>query len=168
MTIVIDADIARSSGDGNNRSQVSTDCHLYLKSVEDCRHSAAFDSRLAEEWDKHQSGYARKWRYGMLSRDKIAFSDEKTYHISKALESQAIDEFIRNIITKDIHLAEIAIQFDFVIATKDKKFIRAIFQNCLDIPVISQLYWHSPECHTQVNSPNLKNDRRLTNVECHL
>ena len=70
--LVIDASIARAAGEVSMHP-TSRDCREFLQAVLRLAHRMAMTARIQEEWNKHQSNFARRWRTAMVARRRIDF-----------------------------------------------------------------------------------------------
>jgi hypothetical protein len=68
--LVIDAPIARAAGD-ESMNPASRNCRELLQTVLQVCHRMAFTIKIQEEWNRHQSGFARTWRKAMMARKQI-------------------------------------------------------------------------------------------------
>lgn len=140
MDLVIDADIARSSG--LTVHPVSSTSRNLLDSILNSSHNASFCRILLDEWNKHQSAYTRKWRVSMYSRKKIkniVHEDAVKIRLEQLPESKE-----RNIALKDSHLIDIALLTDKIIFSNDLN-AKNSFSNLLkNDGFMNEVYWLSP------------------------
>lgn len=144
-TLVIDASIARAAGGENSKHPDSTHAREFLNTVLDVCHKIAMTPAIQEEWNKHQSNYARKWRSTMVARKKL---------VNRAVpENQALRESIENLATgennkaamlKDCHLLEAAMVFDERITSSDDKAGNLFREASAHITGIRHLLWINP------------------------
>ena len=80
--LVIDASIARAAGDTSNHP-TSRNCCDFLQAVLKVCHRMAMTDPLREEWNKHQSRFARTWRVSMMARRKVVFLTIPAHHSLK-------------------------------------------------------------------------------------
>lgn len=71
ISIVIDADIARSSG--TSEHPVSSGSRALLDSVTKNGHKIVICPKLMNEWKNHRSLFARKWLASMIAKRKVKF-----------------------------------------------------------------------------------------------
>ena len=72
--LVIDSSIARAAGDTSNHP-TARNCCDFLQAVLDVCHRIALTDPLRDEWNKHQSRFARTWRVSMMANIHfVAFS----------------------------------------------------------------------------------------------
>jgi len=68
--LVIDASVARAAGDVS-MNPTSRNCREFLQTVLQICHRMALTAPIQEEWNRHQSRFARDWRTSMVARKKI-------------------------------------------------------------------------------------------------
>lgn len=122
IEIVIDADVARSSGLTEN--PVSSSCRKLLDLVKDNGHNAVYCSKLKEEWNVHQSKYFSDWFTLMFSKNRI----KKIKHqnkIHETIKSSNTCDNTKKIALKDSHLLDIALLTSKSIASKDENAKKA-------------------------------------------
>jgi hypothetical protein len=144
--LVIDASVAQSAGPEDATHPTATNCREFLMAVMEICHRMVFTAAIKDEWDEHQSGFARKWRRSMFARKKIEAVDvaeDKTLrkHLGKVATSQEHkDEML-----KDAHLIEAARATGMRIIALDDA-ARRYFQKAA--PAVSQLAtvcWVNPD-----------------------
>jgi len=67
--LVVDASVMRSAG-GRMQSRSAT-CSQVLDAIFNICHRVAVSSEITEEWNQHQSNFARKWRRSMVAKKKL-------------------------------------------------------------------------------------------------
>ena len=77
--LVIDASIARAAGD-LSKHPTSRNCCEFLQAVLDLCHRMVLTPPIREEWNKHRSRFASKWRVSMMARKKIEFCEVAAHH----------------------------------------------------------------------------------------
>lgn len=138
LSIVIDADIARSSGTSVHPTSSSSRC--FLENVSKNGHKAVVCPLLMSEWKKHRSLFAKKWLASMIARKKVHFiKPEDQDRINQLIESNISDLNKRTIATKDAHLINAALLADKVVASNDDT-ARGVFcdlsDNCGDVRAV--------------------------------
>jgi hypothetical protein len=115
-SVIIDADIARSSG--TTEHPISSSSRALLESVSKNGHKTAMCPTLLAEWRKHRSLFAKKWLASMIAKKKVSFiTPEK---ITGTLISNRINEARKiSIALKDAHLIDGALATDQIIASND-------------------------------------------------
>lgn len=116
LSFVIDADIARSSG--NSEHPVSSGSRMLLENVAKNGHKTAMCQTLMQEWRKHKSIFATKWLASMFARKKVIII--KHNNSTKNLVEQNISSVKeQKIALKDSHLIDAALAADKIIASND-------------------------------------------------
>jgi hypothetical protein len=84
-------------------------CRDFLLVAQDVCHHVAFTPAIEEEWNRHQSGFARRWRRSMFARKKVDRTDcPPDIAFRQALEKAASSEKQKQAMLKDAHLIEAA------------------------------------------------------------
>ena len=78
--LVIDASIARSCGAPNATFPTSKNCRDFLNAVLTICHRMVLTDDIKEEWDKHQSIYAKKWRSSMVAKRKVEYRADVAFN----------------------------------------------------------------------------------------
>ena len=119
--LVVDASILHSAGVREGYSAV---CMSLLNAILTICHRAVITQDILEEWNKHQSSLAKKWRASMVGRRKLIkldhvdrnfFDDQVTQNVP------AGDVKKKRELLKDIHLLAAAYQADKLLLTADVK-----------------------------------------------
>lgn len=117
--LVIDASVASAAGQTMHpRSFRSRE---FLSEVLKISHRAVMTPTLTQEWDRHQSLFALRWRAEMRTQDKIidlaGVEDEQ-------LRRQVV---ISAAVEKDLHLIEAALATDKTIVSLDDRAAAQLF-----------------------------------------
>ena len=115
-SIIIDADIARSSG--LSIHPVSSGSRALLETVAKNGHAAAICPTLMAEWKKHRSLFATKWLASMIAKKKVIFIKPEQQIIVE-IEAHLNDLKKKSIAEKDSHLIDAALASDKIIASND-------------------------------------------------
>ncbi|MEA5533324.1 hypothetical protein [Crocosphaera sp. XPORK-15E] len=143
--LVIDASIARSCGGENARHPTPKNCRDFLKAVLELDYSMVMTSELKQEWDKHQSTFARKWRVSMIAKKKFKYYENVTLdELRKQIEECAENYKKREAMWKDICLLEAAIITDKIVISLDEKVRQYFSEVSKDIPEIGIIIWLNP------------------------
>lgn len=124
--IVIDADVAQAAGE--TRHPVSSACRMTLEDIRKICHRVVMDKRILEEWQKHQSRFAKNWLASMRSKRKVVFVEmSEIQSLNAILETASLTEKQNKVALKDLHLIEVAMFSDLAIISLDKK-ARTVFE----------------------------------------
>lgn len=148
--LVIDACVARASGPPGSAHPTSSNCREFLEGVRRICHRMIFTDEIMHEWNKHQSGFARRWRVSMHARKKIEFIHaQRDEHLRKRIVNETRDEAISKIILKDTHLLEAAITTDRRIVSLETNSFGHLRSIAGEIKEIAQLTLVNPDDSAQ-------------------
>ena len=142
--LVIDASIAMAAGDVS-MNPTSRNCREFLQTILQICHLMALTVPIQEEWNRHQSRFARQWRKLMMARKKIELVEVPP---ERSLERRIIrtirDAPIAAIIEKDRRLIEAALVTDKRVASLDDQ-VRGHFKAHRDtLPEARSICWVNP------------------------
>lgn len=136
LSIVVDADIARSSG--KTEHPISSGSRALLEGVSSNGHKLTMCPSMMTEWKKHKSLFAKKWLSSMIAKKKVVFVNPVP-QVHDVINMGFIEETKVKIAEKDAHLVDAAIFSDRVIASNDDR-ARSVFcelsNNCGDLKTI--------------------------------
>lgn len=140
VKLVIDADIARSSG--LTEHPVSSGSRDMLDLVYTTASEAYFCRTLLDEWNKHQSKYTRMWRVKMYSakRIKIVRHTDATKQVLSLIPECAKQKAA----IKDSHLIDTSNASGKIIISNDDTARNAFSSLLAGNGLISGVYWMSP------------------------
>lgn len=147
--LVIDASIARASGGKGAVHPKAADTRNFLVTVLQICHKAVMTPAVRDEWDKHQSNFARKWRSSMVAKKKLLLVDvPENDEIRNQVTSANIGQKQKNAMLKDCHLLEAAIANDFRVISLDDT-VQELFKNELNFPEVNNVLWVNPTVEAQ-------------------
>lgn len=125
--LVIDASVAHASGGEEAIFPTSKNCRDFLKAVQTICHHVVMTTAVIEEWNNHQSHFARRWRRSMEARKKVvrvgAPADDD---LRNKIKRVASSDKAREAMLKDIHLIEAAKATDQTVIALDET-VRNLF-----------------------------------------
>lgn len=141
--IVIDASVLRAAGGENAIHPTSKHCRDVLYAVLTICHKAVLSDALREEWDAHQSKFAKIWRSSMQKRKKIIPLPvaEKLGIRNQVLDRHQASERNQEAALKDFHLIEAAIDTDRIVVSLDDTVRRIFAEACAGEDGLSQIIW---------------------------
>lgn len=146
---MIDASVARASGGQDAVHPKAAATRDFLVTVLQICHKAVMTPAVQEEWDKHQSNFARKWRSSMVAKKKLLLVEVPE---NDEIRNQVISENIRQkqkvAMLKDCHLLEAAIATDFRIVSLDDT-VQELFKRILNLPDVNTILWINPTIEAQ-------------------
>ncbi len=149
--LVIDASVARSAGEEGAIYPTSVHCRDFLLTVLATSHKFVMTLEIRDEWNKHQSEFARKWRSQMVAKRKFEFLDipvnaelwNKIYVIIETVtgsDKQQVE------MIKDLRLLEAAIATDKIIISLDDKTARRFFSRAaVQVDELKNIVWVNPD-----------------------
>jgi hypothetical protein len=106
---------------------------------------------IRDEWNKHQSEFARKWRSKMVAKRKFEFLDisvnaELWNKIYVILETVTGSDKQQVEMIKDLRLLEAAIATDKIIISLDDKTARRFFSRAaVQVDDLKNIVWVNPD-----------------------
>lgn len=143
--LVIDASIARAAGDVSLHP-TSRRCREFLTAVREHGHSLVMTNPIRDEWDRHQSRFARLWRTSMFARKQIRIVEVPS-HLS--LESRVArvvtDSVLVAIVDKDRRLIEAALVTEKRITSLDDRVRKHLEDHIDRLPEVRPICWVNPD-----------------------
>lgn len=150
LSFVVDADIARSSGETEH--PISSGSRKVLELISSGGHNLALCPTLRQEWKKHRSGFATRWMAAMVARKKVLFITPSP-EILEYIESEVADSNEKTIALKDAHLLDAAWEADKIIASNDDNARKAFCNIAEKKMTISEIIWlHGVRDHECIGS----------------
>ena len=144
--LVVDASVLRAAGSDQAVHPVPAHCRDTLKTILELSHRAAITDAILEEWNRHQSGFARRWRSSMYARGRItrvqAHSCENVHIATR--QSPTISENQIAAAAKDMHLVGAARSADRTIISYDNAAKSAFRKLTATTGMIADLLWIDP------------------------
>ena len=142
--LVIDASIARAAGDVSMHPS-SRDCREFLQAVLRICHRVAMTGPIREEWNKHQSRFARGWRTSMVARKKMEFvTVDPHLTLEKRIERAVVDAHLAAIIDKARRLIEAALVTEERVISLDDHVRRHLQDHVAQLPGVRSICWVNP------------------------
>ncbi len=143
--LVIDADVARSAGGKGATHPVSKSCRSCLEEVLRICHKVVMTDAIADEWDQHQSNFARGWRRQMVAKKKLDRINAPPNRILRnKIERAGLTENKQAAMIKDVHLIEAAGESDKTIISLDET-VRACFREiAASVGELRNIVWANP------------------------
>ncbi len=146
--LVIDASVAKASGDQQATYPTSVHCRDFLMTVQNCGHSIVMTSEIRKEWKDHKSRFALQWLRQMIARKQLKPIDDLPIdsELWTSIEKMAKGNNERAAMTKDILLLEAALETDRRIVYLDENTARKYFtQAAKTIPKLQKIVWVNPD-----------------------
>ena len=144
--LVIDTDVAQAAGSETATHPRAKHCRDFLQEVLLLGHSVVMTQEISNEWKRHRSSFARRWRVSMDARKKVyrvnAPVDEE---LRNKIEKTATNQDEIEDMQKDFHLLEAAWATDQTIISLEE-IIRQLFARAAQrVGEIRDIVWVNPE-----------------------
>lgn len=108
-------------------------------------HQLVMTDAITNEWNEHQSGFARRWRFEMTSRRRVLnVSVHAASTVRARVESTAASLKDREAISKDCLLIEAALEADRIVLSLDET-VRVLFARAtLKVVEMRDIVWVNP------------------------
>jgi len=145
--LVIDASVARSAGGEEATYPTSVHCRDFLKAVLDICHKVVMTPDIKEEWNKHESDFARGWRRRMVAKRKFEFLDiPVNEELWEKIDKIAWSDRQRAEMFKDLRLIEAAMATDKTVISLDDKTARKFFARAaVQVDELKDIVWVNPD-----------------------
>ena len=145
--LVIDADVACAAGGEDAVHPTSKSCREFLRSVLEVCHRLVVTDSLVAEWNSHQSNFARTWRAQMVARKKVVLYKQRSRRrLRSRVERTAATVSDVDILRKDFHLLESAMDRDNTIVSMDETVRSLLKTACASVAEIRDVIWVNPSC----------------------
>jgi hypothetical protein len=143
--LVIDASVARSVGKEHAIDPTSIYCREFLKAVRTICHQIVMTPEIGEEWQRHQSSFARQWLLSMTARRKVyRLGDVLDNDLRGRIEGVVSNERAAEAMRKDLRLIEAAIATDRIVISLDET-ARALFAAVVQsVGKLRNIVWVTP------------------------
>lgn len=144
--LVIDTDVAQASGSETATHPRAKHCRDFLQEVLLLGHSVVMTPEISDEWKRHRSGFARRWRVSMDARKKVYRIDAPIdEELRNKIEQTAAHENEIEVMQKDFHLLDAALATDQTIISLEE-IIRQLFARATQrVGEIRDIVWMNPD-----------------------
>ena len=144
--LVIDTDVAQAAGSEEATHPRAKHCRDFLQEVLLLGHSVVMTPEISNEWKRHRSSFARRWRVSMDARKKVHRVDAPANEeLRDKIEKTAVHENEIEVMQKDFHLLEAAWATDQTIISLEE-IIRQLFARASQhVGEIRDIVWVNPE-----------------------
>jgi len=133
--LVVDTNVARSAGESQH--PVSDACRQVMETMFNEQHQVVLSATQFMEWQKHQSGYSKRWLVRMKAKKLwCVLSPEPDSGLAARAKEIPCAEEVRQEILKDLHLLENALATDRVVLSMETNVFRlfATYKKALKVP----------------------------------
>jgi hypothetical protein len=145
--LVIDASIARSSGGKEATYPTSVHCRDFLQAILDICNRVVMTPDIREEWNKHQSNFARTWLRTMVAKKKVEYradiaADEELWNTIKSITAS---EKNCEAMLKDFRLIEAALATDKTVISLDDTVRKLFDKAAVQVGELRNVVWVNPD-----------------------
>ncbi len=145
--LVIDANVLGEAGNQPDPGSRGIAVRAFLGAVLGICHRVVLTPAIRDEWKRHASSFARKWRVSMEGRKKIIRLDAPEDARLRKQFARAIPvQRDKEAALKDVHLIEAARAADGIVASLDERARQIFASACEAIPDLASLTWVNPAC----------------------
>ena len=145
--LVIDADVAGACGNKTPPDPRAKRCRDFLNAVLFLSHHVVMTEKISDEWKRHASSFARRWRVSMDARRKVdlIINLPKDENLCAKIMGTAISEKQSENMEKDFHLLQAAIATDQTIVSRDETIRRLFARASQQVGEIRHVIWVNPD-----------------------
>ena len=143
--LVVDADVARAAGSTTAIHPLAINCRDFLIQLRLQNHQLVLSKELSEEWKRHQSRFARRWRLSMDARKRVVRTkNSEDNQLRNTITTTSSNNNEIEVMQKDIHLLEAALKTDMTVISLDQT-VRTLFAKASQqVSVIRMIIWVNP------------------------
>lgn len=133
--LVVDTNVARSASE--NAHPTSNACRQVLDAMFDAQDQVVLSATQFREWQKHQSGYSKRWLVRMKAKRLwCVLTPEPNSGLAARAKKIACTEEVRQEILKDLHLLENALATDKVVLSMETNVFQlfSAYKKVLKVP----------------------------------
>ena len=144
--LVIDTDVAHGAGNEDCVHPTGQRCRDFLIAVLKNDLRLIMTPEIWEEWGKHESNFARKWRRWMIGRKQYFYikptSDQA---LLDRLESDGVTKNQMAAMNKDWPFVEAALETDRTVASKESIARELFTKACGRVAELRTIVWVNPD-----------------------
>lgn len=100
--------------------------------------------KLADEWERHGTRIFKSWWASMESRRKVTHQPDVRVADYRRAIAGINEEGVRDLLTKDAHLVELALLQRYPVASQDDSQARHVTAIASDYPLVGNVEWFNP------------------------
>ena len=148
---VIDADVAGACGSKALPDPRAKHCRDFLNVVLSLKHRVVMTEKISDEWKRHASPFARRWRVSMAARRKVdrIIDPPENENLCTKIVNTARSEKQKENIEKDFHLLQAAFATDQTVISLDETIRRLFKRASQQVGEIRNIIWVNPDKTTE-------------------
>lgn len=141
--LVVDTNVARSAGESQH--PVSDACRQVLETMLTQQHRVVLTATQHQEWQKHQSRFARNWLVRMASKKLWhVLTPEPDSGLTNLLHALDCTDKARAEMLKDVHLLENALATDDVVLSLETNVLALFTTHAEALKIPRPVAWVNP------------------------
>jgi hypothetical protein len=157
--LIIDSSIARAASGEESVHPVGKQCRDFLQEILRICHRVSFTEPVREEWNRHQSRFAKRWLTAMFARKKVEtipntenptlrakldeLTPEQTENLASISDPASFEKMVAAM-RKDLHLIEAALASDQLVASLDETVREFFVQSAATLKQLKNICWVNP------------------------
>lgn len=143
LRLVVDTNVAFSAG--LSEHPTSNACRRLLDSMFEGQYSVVLSATQFMEWQKHQSGYSKRWLVQMKAKKLWhILAPEPDSGLAARAKKITCTEEVRQEILKDLHLLENALATDRIVLSMETNVFRLFSEHKKVLKVPQPVAWVNP------------------------
>ena len=143
--LVIDTDVAQASGSEDATHPRAKHCRDFLQAVLLLCHSVVMTPEISNEWKRHRSGFARRWRVSMDARKKVhRINPPADEELHDKIKQTATNLEESEDMQKDLHLLDAALATDQTVISLDEDARQYFAGASQHVGEIRDIIWVNP------------------------
>ncbi len=144
--LVVDASIAHDAGSDAATHPTPVACRAFLQEIAAHRgYALVWTEAIADEWRRHASPFAIRWRTQMASTGRIVDVDgERDDGLRESIELAATALEGGGVMQKDAHLIEAALATERTVTSCDDRARGWFARSARRIPRLAKIVWVNP------------------------
>lgn len=144
--LVIDADVAQAAGSETATHPRAINCRDFLIQVQTQQHQLVLTKAISQEWKKHRSRFASKWRLSMEARKRtVSINPPEDHQLRNNIASTTSNADDVEVMQKDYHLLEAALDTDNSIISCDESVRTLYAKAAQQVGEIRKIVWVNPD-----------------------
>ena len=144
--LVIDADVARASGSETATHPRAEHCRDFLSAILSLSYRIVMTEKINNEWKRHASRFARRWRVSMDARKKVdRINPPEDQTLQDKITTTTSDENEIEVMEKDFHLLQAALATDQTVISLDETVRELFARTSQSVGEIQHIIWVNPD-----------------------
>lgn len=141
--LVVDTNVARSASESQH--PISDACRRVLEAMQAQQHRVVLSATQYQEWQKHQSGFAKRWLQQMMGRKLyVVLNPEPDSGLRDQIHRLDCTDKAQAEMLKDAHLLENALATDDVVLSQETNVYRLFCAHAAGLGLPRPVAWVNP------------------------